>query len=50
MEKVVEQNGIVHLILQADQDARHGRVVDVMDIAKSAGVRSIIIAARWKSQ
>ncbi len=47
---LVERNGIVHLILQADQDARHGRVVDVMDAAKSAGVRSIIIAARWKSQ
>ncbi|HDM10476.1 MAG: biopolymer transporter ExbD [Deltaproteobacteria bacterium] len=50
MEKLVEENGIVHLILQADQDTRHGRVVDVMDVAKSAGIRSIIIAARWKSQ
>ena len=50
IEDLVEKNGIVHLILEADQDARHGRVVDVMDAAKSAGVRSIIIAARWKSQ
>ena len=50
LEAVVEKNGIVHLILQADQDARHGRVVDVMDIAKTAGVRSIVIAARWKSR
>ncbi|RLB43974.1 MAG: hypothetical protein DRH12_01285 [Deltaproteobacteria bacterium] len=50
MAKLVEENGIVHMVLQADQDTRHGRVVDVMDAAKSAGVRSIIIAARWKSQ
>ena len=49
MEGLVERNGIVHLILQADQDTKHGRVVDVMDAAKSAGIRSIIIAARWKS-
>jgi len=50
LETVVEKNGIVHLILEADQNARHGRVVDVMDMAKTAGVRSIIIAARWKSR
>ncbi|MBW1729978.1 MAG: biopolymer transporter ExbD [Deltaproteobacteria bacterium] len=50
LEKLVEENGIVHMILQADQDAKHGRVVDVMDAAKTSGVRSIIIAARWKSE
>ncbi len=50
IQDLVEKNGIVHLILEADQDTRHGRVVSVMDAAKSAGVRSIIIAARWKSQ
>ena len=49
LEHLVEQNGIVHLILQADKEVRHGRVVDVMDVAKAAGVRSIIIAARWKA-
>lgn len=49
LEKLVDENGIVHMILQADLDTRHGRVVEVMDAAKTAGVRSIIIAARWKS-
>ena len=50
LEEVVEKSGIVHLILQADQNTKHGRVVEVMDTAKSAGIKSIIIAARWKSQ
>ncbi len=50
LEKLVEQNGIVHLILQADKNVKHGRVVDVMDIAKASGIRSIIIAARWKAR
>lgn len=49
LEKLVDENGIVHMILQADLNTRHGRVVEVMDAAKAAGVRSIIIAARWKS-
>jgi biopolymer transport protein ExbD len=43
-----EQEGL-HLILQADKDVSHGKVVEIMDLAKSAGVQAIIIAARWKS-
>lgn len=34
------------LVLRADQEATHGRVVEVMDIAKQAGVRKIVIATR----
>jgi biopolymer transport protein ExbD len=43
---LVEKKDMIHLVLQADKDARHGRVVQIMDLAKSAGIRSIIIAAR----
>jgi biopolymer transport protein ExbD len=45
----VQEQGLVKLVLQADKDVSHGTVVEVMDVAKSAGVDSIIIAARWKS-
>ena len=47
LREIVNRQGIVSLVLQADENARHGRVVQVMDLAKAAGVRTIIIAARW---
>jgi len=48
--KAVEEDPMVHLILQADKNVRHGRVVRVMDLAKTAGIRSIVIAAKWKTE
>jgi biopolymer transport protein ExbD len=39
----------LRVILQADKDVAHGKVVEIMDIAKGAGISSIIIAAKWKS-
>jgi len=46
----VEKRGLFAMILQADKDVTHGKVVQVMDLAKSAGVQSIIIAAGWKQE
>lgn len=46
LQLLVEKKDVMDLVLQADKDARHGRVVQVMDLAKRAGMRSIIIAAR----
>lgn len=40
----------INLILQADRDVKHGHVVRVMDLAKKAGITSIIIAAQWKEE
>ena len=48
LQNIVEKEGLIHLLLQADKDVKHGRVVHVMDLAKSAGVSSIIIAAQWE--
>jgi biopolymer transport protein ExbD len=48
LRTLVEKDGLVHLILEADKEVTHGKVVQVMDLAKKAGVPSIIIAARWK--
>ncbi|MBW1888338.1 MAG: biopolymer transporter ExbD [Deltaproteobacteria bacterium] len=50
LQNLVNKGGIFHLILQADKDVPHGKVVQIMDLAKRAGVQSIIIAARWKSE
>lgn len=38
------------VVLQADKDVSHGKVVQIMDIAKNSGINSIIIAARWKAE
>ena len=50
LKELVKDKGLIYLILQADKDVSHGKVVEIMDLAKSSGVRSIIIAARWKSK
>ncbi|MBW1977035.1 MAG: biopolymer transporter ExbD [Deltaproteobacteria bacterium] len=49
LKYLVIEKGLIQVVLQADKDVRHGVVVETMDIAKRAGVRSIVIAARWKS-
>ena len=38
------------LILQADRDVKHGQVVRVMDLAKNAGISTIVIAAQWEPE
>lgn len=40
----------ISLMLQADQDVRHGLVVRIMDLANNAGVNSIVIAAQWEPE
>jgi len=39
-----------NLILQADRDVKHGQVVRVMDLAKKAGITTIVIAAQWEPE
>jgi biopolymer transport protein ExbD len=48
LQNIVEKEGLIHLLLKADKDVKHGMVVHVMDLAKRAGVSSIIIAAQWE--
>jgi len=50
LQSQVKEKGTLSLVLQADKDVSHGKVVQLMDIAKSAGINSIIIAARWKTE
>lgn len=49
LEALVQEKGYLNLVLQADKDVSHGKVVELMDIAKNADINSIIIAARWKA-
>ena len=48
LQNMVKTEGIIHLLLEADKDVKHGKVVPVMDLAKKAGMLSIIIAADWE--
>ena len=50
LKELVEKEGLNKIILQADKEVAHGKVVQVMDLAKSAGVSSIVIAAQWDPQ
>jgi biopolymer transport protein ExbD len=49
LQRRVEKEGLERVILQADKETLHGTVLGVIDLARTAGVRSVIIAARWKS-
>lgn len=42
-----EQPGL-RLVIKADQNARHGRVVEVMDMAKGVGIERLAIATAPK--
>ena len=50
LETSVREMGIIQVILQADEDVAHGHVVRIMDLAKTAGADSILIAAQWKPE
>jgi len=50
LKDLVEKDGLTKLVLQADKEVYHGKVVQVMDLAKSSGISSIVIAAQWNSK
>ena len=45
LERIIAERGEVGLVIQADELARHGVVVKVIDAAKSAGIKQISVAA-----
>jgi len=49
LQALVEEKVYLRVVLQADKDVSHGKVVEIMDVAKNAGINSVIIAARWKA-
>ena len=45
IERLLAEQASEVVIVQADEEAEHGKVVDVMDQIKAAGVNRIAIAA-----
>ena len=43
-----KRNPETQVIVQADESTHHGRVVGVMELAKTAGLRRLAIATRRK--
>lgn len=50
LRAILQEKGLFSLVLQADRNVPHGIVVEAMDVAKGAGVQTIIIAAQWRPQ
>jgi biopolymer transport protein ExbD len=50
LRAILLEKGLVSLVLQADRNVPHGVVVETMDVAKGAGVQTIIIAAQWRPE
>jgi len=48
LARILADRGEVGLVIQADQDTRHGLVVKVMDAARTAGIGQISVAAEPK--
>ncbi|NPB08409.1 MAG: biopolymer transporter ExbD [Aquificae bacterium] len=48
LKKALEGSGAEFLILEADEDVRHGLVVKVMDLARKSGIENVVIAVRKK--
>ena len=36
------------VVLMADENVTHGRIVGIMDILRAHGVKRVVLAARWK--
>jgi biopolymer transport protein ExbD len=48
LKKVLQDSTEVTLVIKGDEHVRHGRVVEVMDIANVVGVKKILITVRRK--
>ena len=48
LKKAVDTSGIKTLIVKADKNVAYGFVVDIMDVAKSVGIKNIALATKPK--
>ena len=48
LKKSVSSPDTAVIVLAADENARHGRVVEVMDRIRLAGFKKAVMAAQWK--
>jgi len=45
-KKVSESGAALSLVVNADRESSHGRVIEVLDLARQAGVKKIYVGAR----
>lgn len=49
-KKIATKNPEAIIVLQADKNVVHGKVVQVMDIARSSGIKRIAISTRLRTE
>lgn len=47
-KRIVQKNPEAVIVIQADKNVTHGRVVQVMDIARNSGIKRIAISTQFK--
>ncbi len=48
LKKVADKNPQAVIVIQADRNVAHGRVVQIMDIARNSGIKRIAISTQFK--
>ncbi len=48
LKEIIQQDTEVTLVIEGDENVPHGRVVELMDVANSAGVKKILITVKRK--
>lgn len=48
LKKISDKNPQAVIVIQADKNVTHGRVVQIMDIARSSGIKRIAISTQFK--
>ncbi len=48
LKKVADKNPQAVVVIQADRNVTHGRVVQIMDIARNSGMKKIAISTQFK--
>ncbi len=47
-KRIVQKNPEAVIVIQADKNVTHGRVVQVMDVARNSGIKRIAISTQFK--
>ncbi len=48
LKKIADKNPQAVIVIQADRNVTHGRVVQIMDIARSSGIKRIAISTQFR--
>lgn len=48
LKKIADKNPQAVIVIQADKNVTHGRVVQIMDIARNSGIKRIAISTQFR--